>query len=119
MKHLKIYEDYEESDIKIGNYVVLNIKKEDIIWYGQSNDKKKKIVEFTNNTIGEIVNIKEGYYEKEITVKYNDIPFDIDFYFGKEKSIVVNSKEIFDVSDEKQELIDRYNLRQNANKFNV
>jgi len=27
MKYLKIYEEYKYSDIKIGNYVVLNIKK--------------------------------------------------------------------------------------------
>jgi len=118
MKYLKIYEEYKYSDIKIGNYVVLNIKKNDI-WNGSSDAKKNKIVEFTNNTIGEIVDINKGYYELEIEVKYTNIPFDIKFYFDKDNSIIVGTKEILDLSEEKQDLIDRYKLRQNVNKFNI
>ena len=119
MKHLKIYEEYEDSDIKIGNYVLLNIENDDNSFIiGLSSRQRIRLKEYLNNSIGEIINKYENYSGNiQIEVKYYNLPFDISNLIGN--IIIVHESDIFDVSEEKQDLIDRYKLRQNTNKFNI
>ena len=118
MKHLKIYEEYDESDIKIGYYVVLNIV--DTFFIGLSSMRRMRAKEYLNNTIGEIVNIFENYSGNiQIEVKYNNYPYDISDIFSSDKTIIAHKSDIIDISESKNDLVDRYNLRQEANKFNI
>ena len=119
MKYLKIYEAFKESDVKIGNYVILNVKFKDF-GYSLSDNQKNTLVEYLNNTICEIVNITTSYSGiQEIDVKYNNIPFTLNDWFGVGRTITLDITDIFDMSDSKKELIDRHNLRQAVNKFNI
>lgn len=76
MKHIKTYENYNEKP-KVGDYILANIKNSiPIAHYGEYQ-------EFINNSIGKIIEISYDHSEKEyyLTVKYENIPKNIEFLF--------------------------------------
>ena len=69
MKYLKLFENYSEKDIKIGNYVSV------VTIHEPTKD-------FINNNIGKIVDVyRKGIIVDYIKVKFNKIPWQLNSYF--------------------------------------
>lgn len=107
MKHVKIYEDYNISDIKVGDYVIIEI------------EELKKLDDFFNGNIGKITKKHRNFAGIMIyTVEFTNVSFFVHQYFDGYDSIDVKTENIIDVGTV-EELTQRYDLRQSAKKFNI
>jgi hypothetical protein len=116
MKHIRLYENYDQSEIQEGDYVVINIKADNKIYE-----------EFINNNIGQLIYIVP-YNKDSLYIRYDNIPISLKSWFHKKASILhpeldlqnskcfhINSIKIIDFSKNKEDLEYIFN----AEKYNL
>jgi phenylalanyl-tRNA synthetase beta subunit len=118
MKYIKKYEDGEEINPQIGDYVLINLK---LHFY----EHKREVMNFINNTIGQIINVyhynNHDVWDDEIRVKYDDVPDTIKSYFSNKYdspdyySRQVSNKKIVEIGKTLEEV--QFKISQN--KFNL
>jgi hypothetical protein len=113
MKHLKTYENVNNNEPKIGDYVLCEINNLDSIF--STNENKYKLDEFVKNNIGIIVRITQN----EISVKYHDVPFYITHFFNYNNILNFNPDEIVISSLNLEDIKKEYELRFTSNKYNL
>jgi len=101
MKHIKLYENYTNKDIHIGDYVIVNV---DNLSY--PNYKK-----FVNNNIGKVTNIHPSLGNCPggfATIEYENIPQDIIYRFDtnnlEKNTTVIAIRDIIYFSKEKKDI---------------
>jgi hypothetical protein len=101
LKYIKLF-DNKNPNLKIGNYVLVNVNYPDLIY-------------FINNNIGQIVEISGTHNDDlSLRIKYNNIPNDIKIFFRYDtrwfepSEIIYIGKTIEDVE-----------LQIDTNKYNI
>lgn len=111
MKHLKIYENYNE--IEIGDYVICESGKSNY------NIQFKKLNDFIRNKIGKLIDIDNKSIPGSIyyIVEYDNIPDNISNFkrSRNESAFTMHKIDIINYSKDKNELESIIN----ANKFNI
>jgi hypothetical protein len=110
MRHLKKFEHmYNIGDIRIGDYVLLDI---DFLYIGvSSKTNKHKFFLFVNNNIGKITNIRNSI----VTIQYKNIPSDVRYVFDMYDSI---DRHISDIKYYAK-TIDELELKIVSTKYNI
>lgn len=128
MKHLKYFENINNKQPKIGQYVLLH---EDL-WKGKSEYKEHDdFVNFINNNIGVIKNRLYSYGLIIYLVEYENMPYDIDMWL----QVHGGRDETFDLENRYQrqtykftnrhknyivgDTIEEIEIKKNTNKFGL
>ena len=102
MKYIKEFENISNDDIKVGDYVLVDI-------HGHSGIGPENFINFINNNIGKVIEIFSPYkLYNNITIEYNNVPEIIrKIWFIEENGkiiknirynkIIANSKNIEDI----------------------
>lgn len=116
MRYMKTLEEYNIYDIKVGDYVVIQIIDNSLI-SGSSTDLEK-LTDYLTNNIGKIIDKYRNYAGiMTYIVKFYNVSFFVKQYFD-DGCIDVEIENIFDVGTV-EELTKRYELRQTAKKYNL
>ena len=112
MKYLQFFE-YKTGEANIGYYVIC---KENPKNFALNKDTTDKIIYFTSNNVGKIIEYNEkDFYE--YVVQFENVPEDIKEYFtsGNFTARVISSHEIKECSKDKEKL----ELMLSANRYNL
>lgn len=129
MKYIKTYEELDQDQPKIGDYVICN----EITGNNQLNDDEFMIKSFISKNIGQIVdfrtkdNISSQYDTVEnkysIFVQYEDLPDEIyddfDYHTNIDYCRIFNINEIIHWSENKDELEEILEFDSTVNKYNL
>lgn len=110
MIHVKIYEDFKTSDIKIGEYVL--VYDGSMFLPGASENQKKLYKEFLNNNIGQVINVNPVH--NNIKIRYYNVDFNIVHLFNTEMvhpTIMVHPKWIIDHDENPENLKIRHEAK--------
>jgi len=113
MKHIKTFEKIINTDIKIGDYVLINC-------VGYSGMGAKKMMNFINNNIGRIINIDDPEKRWDnLSVAYENVPDDIihPWFFIKNDIIFKRIRYGYIIDKSKNKVDLEYILQ--AKKFNL
>ena len=138
MKYLKRFESWNKDSIiqKIvserriaskGDYVRIKIRDKDNLTNSNFDRDMINLAFFINNNIGKIV-FARGPFEEAINIKYNNVPLNLEEYFDISapgmttfepspcfKKFNRNQISSFATPEE----IEEFDLRENANKYNL
>jgi len=110
MKHLKLYEEYEDSnEPEVGDYILAK-------WKNADDDHPANI--FVTNNIGQLIKIEKDMYNiVTYLVKYNNIPKEIDIYksMNNDTSFRFKKEDLIKYSKNKEYL----EMILQTNKFNI
>lgn len=87
MKYIKTYEGLNNNDEpQIGDYVIC---KDSL--FDEDSPSDKEMIDFLSNNIGQYVVTNQTYSKHKYTIKYTDIPFNIQRYFDPEDKYIATS----------------------------
>lgn len=110
MKHLRLYEEFTNKDIEIGDYVVIYPPKTK---FGVIASEQQKYEEFLKNNIGVVVNVNNVH--NNIKVKYNDVSFFIKRLFYSDDTIMIHPQFVKYVGKTPEEV----KIQAEAGKYNI
>lgn len=113
MKHLKTYENVNNNESQVGDYVLCKPNNMDVL-FGTKN-QKTNLKNFIQNNIGIIKKITAD----EIQVKYHDVPFTINKFFNYDNTLSFELDEIIISSSDIEDIKKEYELRFTSNKYNL
>jgi len=111
MKHLKIYESFNLTDVKEGDYVILNPSVD--FTPGASLGIISRYFDFVGNNIGQIILIDKDH--NNVKIKYHNIDFNIRHLFDKDGAIFSHQSYIKYAGSTIEDIMIQYE----ADKFNL
>jgi len=114
MKYIKEFENISNDDIKVGDYVLININ------YNSTVVGSKEFMKFINNNIGKVIEIfSPNKLYNNITIEYNNVPERIrKIWFIEENGKIIKNVR-YNRIVEHGKTIEELELKLQANKFNL